>query len=337
MTTTTRTFIVVTFGLLSLLCPSRVTSGELLGDGKRGRESPQYGPDVPNIDDTAKHRPTIYTYFEYIPIENRTTGMSDKDNNELLQYWKVTWAKSGWNPVVLSRKDAERHPNYTTIESKLQELHLDFLCQTSFRKWLAMTTTIEDDGGWYAEYDVFPLWNVSTTSTSILNTDFPPKQLPNNGFMTVHDIVSPSLVSGRKEQWYQSLMVLLEDARNHTTSITYNSDDEYPQKVQTFWTDSMGIHSLQQSHHPSPSIVTAPKSTRQVMLAFGRNDPVVTKNPKDCQKLVKKWAVQVGRLQQAVYVPPKYRLPKYRLLLAKKWVSKFQSVCSAKELQPKEK
>ena len=44
----------------------------------------------------------VYTYFE-------DQGMGDEP---ALEVWRDVWAKAGWDPVVLSQKDAERHPRY---------------------------------------------------------------------------------------------------------------------------------------------------------------------------------------------------------------------------------
>ena len=81
----------------------------------------------------------IYTYFEHVPEELRTTGMSQQNNLDLLEYWNATWSKAGWTTRILSISDAQQHPSYDRIATILEkELHLDAFSLVLFHKWMAM-------------------------------------------------------------------------------------------------------------------------------------------------------------------------------------------------------
>lgn len=247
-------------------------------------------------------KPVIYTYFERIPANQRTTGMLDEDDDDLLQFWKASWSSAGWKTVVLTLKDAQSHPDYMMLQEGLKELD-SFGC-VLFHRWMAMAAV---GGGWYADYDVFPL------------RQFPTK-LPHNGTMVVHDIVSPTLASGDGEQWFATLRALLEDFQRRKRSTSGSRT--------IFWTDSLGIDSLLR-HLPDNE--HAPLTSKNVAIPLDRNDPVASQNPGDClaRTFRNKWAVHFGQnmLQMARHVPPEKRLPKHRLSLAKEWLPRWKQIC----------
>lgn len=89
----------------------------------------------------------IYTY--HIDVE----GMAD--SVKLIDLWKQSWAKMGWNPMVLTREHSQRHPQYNdlvnhfnnhlpTINPKQYEL-------ACYERWLAMVVV---GGGWMSDSDV---------------------------------------------------------------------------------------------------------------------------------------------------------------------------------------
>jgi hypothetical protein len=257
-----------------------------------------------------RHLPVIYTYFERIPSNRRTTGMLDDDDDQLLEFWNETWSNAGWNPVLLTVNDAERHPDYKMLQQTLQDLQLfdDSFGRVLWHRWIAMADV---GGGWYADYDVFPLLPFPTE----LPTN------PNGMLLTVHDIASPTLASGSAEQWSLTLRVLLEDAKERHQNSSTSSSSTSP-----FWTDSLGITSLI-NNKKGP----APKTERRVVMPLDRNDPVISTNPADCsaRNYRGRWAVHFGQamVQMAKSVPPKQRHPKYRLALAKEWLPRWNQLC----------
>ena len=61
---------------------------------------------------------TVCTYFEPLGLN------MDDDNKtrEMLEVWRDSWSKQGWETKVLTEKDAALHPNYTEIKHTLLKL-----------------------------------------------------------------------------------------------------------------------------------------------------------------------------------------------------------------------
>jgi hypothetical protein len=282
----------------------------------------------------ASHRPIVYTYFERIDECNRTTGMSDAEDFDLLLLWKERWGEAGYSPVVLTAETAnnpqfsnQQTTNATTSESsylgasrieavrrKLKNVSLDDFGTVLFRRWLAMAAV---GGGWFSDYDNFPLWKASDGNGRGLE-----HPLPNGGKLTVYDIVSPTLASGSGIEWLDTLEALLDETSNHCPSPAGSND------VECFYTDSLAIHSLRVDHHHHP---LAPKSDRKVTLPLDKNDPVALDEPSLCasRDFRTKHTVHFGpqALQRGRHVPPRDRLPGRRAKLARKWLEQWEMLC----------
>jgi hypothetical protein len=184
-------------------------------DDDRGRGSSSNPPTKP-----LAQRPTIYTYFERIDVSNRTTGMTDDEDFDLLRFWKERWKEAGYTPMVLTAETVTasfpppplQFPNKTTntntnnnqtshyypsnyftkdryesIRSKLETLPLDDFGKILFRRWMAMAAV---GGGWFSDYDNFPLWDLDVGSAPEPKPEMTLAlmQLPNGEKMTLHDI-----------------------------------------------------------------------------------------------------------------------------------------------------
>jgi len=327
--------------------------------------------------DTKNNEPIIiYTYFEKIDISNRTTGMTDEDDSNLLNFWKETWKAAGYMPIILTAEDIMisfgRHDDdggqtttntkgkyftkdrYDSITSRLNNLNLDDFSRILFRRWIAMATV---DGGWFSDYDNFPLRR--RRHQSCISSPQPnqviqagklhlQEQLPNDGKMTLHDILSPTLASGSGKEWLDTLDYMLDDAEKHCQKATEyrhrhddDDDDDDGRKnydshnINCFWTDSLGIHSLRTNNNHNQDM-PAPKTSRQVAVPFDKDDPVSFNDPKLCssKSFRNKWTVHFGGeiLQRGKYVPsPKDRLPKHRLKLARNWLDQWHILCDDNE------
>lgn len=221
---------------------------------------------------------------------------------------------------------------------------LDLFSQALFRRWVAVSTLRDegDDNGvgvsnytdtyccWYSDYDNFPIRNVSyfkeivgatplrSLSSSSLHSnsttphhteDYAPffLKLPNNGQMTLHDIMSPTLATGTPGEWMKYLHVILRDATqriddgNHVHDEndekinweSHTSGDSTPSTLQksTFWTDTLSFISLRDRkmgfyNQPLPAYSSLPSSlpfssfeipasAKSVAIPYGRIDPVV--------------------------------------------------------------
>jgi len=252
------------------------------------------------------HSSTIYTYYEPIPMDLRTTGMTQEDDDQLLLFWKEQWTSAGWNAVVLGVDTVVTCEEYSVLEELLSnELHLDPWGRVVFHRWMAMAAV---GGGWYADYDVFPLG---------LSDFVPPVALPNNGRMTVHDILSPTLASGTAEQWRDTLLSLLDNAKANMSPFV--ADGQW-----TFWTDSLGINNLVKDHGKQPP---APLTAKRVLVPYGRNDL------KDCQarSIRGRWVVHMSPkvFQMAPHLSPLERHPRYRKQEAQRWLQRWNNTCLA--------
>jgi hypothetical protein len=259
-------------------------------------------------------RPIIHTFFHKIEPTIRFTGMTDNEDDDLLSFWRESWYQAGWDPIVLSLHDAQRHPEYRTLQSKLDTLQLDAFNKLLFTRWLAMGSA---GGGWYVDYDVFPLH------------DDMPRELPNNGTMTVYDILSPTLASGSGDQWMLTLEALLEDA------IATQVSNHPPHGTTTFWTDSLGILNLVTKFDRKPP---CPSTDKRVALPYGKKDPLLSSSGCDSREFRGRWVVHFGQemMQAALYVPSELRLPNGRLTLAREWLPGWRAKCYHSTVQNEE-
>lgn len=253
-----------------------------------------------------KHRPIIYTFFQSSDSLNCLPASDFPENesdNLLLGLWKEEWSFAGWNPVVLTLEDAEKHVDYEKLKAELDSLRLDTFGNLIFSRWIAMAAV---GGGWYADYDAFPI------------REFP-SDLPNNGRMTVYDIASPTLASGSAAEWLLTLNALLGDAKNHQST---------DPKGLTFWTDSLGVLSLMRKYENKKS--PSPQTAKRVANPYGKKDPILTDSGCDTKPFRGRWVVHFGleMVQTAQFVPPELRLPKHRVTLAKNWLSKWTEKCT---------
>jgi hypothetical protein len=180
--------------------------------------------EVQQLDDSPL-RPNIYTYFERIPIERRFTDMTDEEDDEMLEFWKSSWHAAGWEPIVLGRDDAKRHPSFDQYENELDTLRLDDFGKISLRRYLAMATR----GGWMCDYDVFPLRDFRKLGRAEGH------QLPNKGKFALYGTVTATLAVADKENWEVTLRALMDDAHQHV--------NKNPNQL-NLWTDTMSMYSL---------------------------------------------------------------------------------------------
>lgn len=94
----------------------------------------------------------IYTYHEPDP--------SHPHQHSLLPLWQETWAKLGWEPVVLTRRQAFDHPLYLQLVDHFNR-HLPTTNSPAYElacylRWLAM---VQVGGGWMSDADVIP-WSL---------------------------------------------------------------------------------------------------------------------------------------------------------------------------------
>jgi len=154
-----------------------------------------------------ENRPVIHTFYQRSP----KTGMDDDADDRLIDTWKHAWHDAGWEPRVLSLRDAITHPEYEHIDKIFDPDRMPFgiYDKMCFMRWLTMAAV---GGGWMSDYDTFPL----TQSPFSGDGD----QLPHEGRFTLYDKVGlaggvPSLASGSKAEYERILMLLIDNLLTH--------------------------------------------------------------------------------------------------------------------------
>ena len=72
----------------------------------------------------------------------------------VIDHWRRSWAKQGWNPVVLGIEDAKRNPMFKEFDARCRKLptvntaEYELAC---YRRWMAVAAA---GGGFMSDYDV---------------------------------------------------------------------------------------------------------------------------------------------------------------------------------------
>lgn len=77
-----------------------------------------------------KERPPIYTYYNARKKQPKEVAEAE---NRLVLAWRRAWWAQGFRPVVLSRQEAEHHPQYQLF----QRMKLDSKVEVEIMRWLA--------------------------------------------------------------------------------------------------------------------------------------------------------------------------------------------------------
>ncbi len=98
---------------------------------------------------------TIYSYYESIA---RT---SQPEEFGCANYWKASWTKAGWNPVMLNKSHAQASNMYGKLQQKLVSMMYgapsELVSQLNwitarYTRWCALHAA---GGGWMSDYDVY--------------------------------------------------------------------------------------------------------------------------------------------------------------------------------------
>ena len=88
----------------------------------------------------------VYAFYD--PIGEQT-----KEYTDLISLWERSWRYYGWNPIILTLKDAQKHERYNELHEKakawptINGKQFEIYC---FLRWLA----IANIGGWYTDVDM---------------------------------------------------------------------------------------------------------------------------------------------------------------------------------------
>ena len=184
-------------------------------------------------------------------------GNLTADHQLMIDHWRRSWAKQGWNPVVLGVEDAKRNPMFREFDEKCQKLptvnpiEYELAC---YRRWMAVAAA---GGGFMSDYDV-------------INYGFKPRQPESNLVIYESDThcnsVVPSVVGGTAYGFLQACMAFslpdpnlitsTEGGRSHTSDMIvmqifdqrqiYNISPTVTQYGHKGWETSQLVH---YSHH----------------------------------------------------------------------------------------
>jgi len=114
-------------------------------------KKPAAAPAVAQVETVpVEARPTVYTYSQ----RNHTVG--NNDLAAIVAAWTKGWTTRGWNPIVLTFRDAAKHPRFDEFSTAIEKLPTSRdrkRAMHRFYRWLALNSA---GGGLLVEYDVVP-------------------------------------------------------------------------------------------------------------------------------------------------------------------------------------
>jgi len=130
--------------------------------------------------------------------------------DELLELWKKSWSDKGFEAIVLTKADAEKHPFYTEFIKKIENLHLE-IAEFSSKKyglacwvrWLAYATQPEEKF-YVCDYDV-------------INHNFNPIEPDND--LTLLEGDCPCIASGTPSQFEALCKTIISFTENNLEKI----------------------------------------------------------------------------------------------------------------------
>lgn len=102
---------------------------------------------APIISETPRTK--VFTYFS--PVTS-VEGLAEQQR--LIELWRSSWRKHGWEPVVLTEEDAAKHPDYATLRPLFEALPTASPKVYEMACWLRWLAVAHAGGGWMSDYDV---------------------------------------------------------------------------------------------------------------------------------------------------------------------------------------
>lgn len=96
----------------------------------------------------------IYTYYQDINFP---------EQNELINLWKISWSRHGYQPIALNLEDAKKHPYFATLNSEMRRIFNEITSKqiteygmSCWFRWLAYATQAEEKF-YVSDYDAINL------------------------------------------------------------------------------------------------------------------------------------------------------------------------------------
>ena len=150
----------------------------------------------------------IYTYYQNINHDRQP---------ELIDLWKISWSRQGYEPIVLNLEDAKRHPYFDTLNTEMRRIFKEITNNeiseygmSCWFRWLAYATQA-DEKFYVSDYDA-------------INVNFPITE-PSN---TLHlmDAHVPCFASGTPTQ-FKNLCKAFVDVSNQRIDILKSQANHY--------------------------------------------------------------------------------------------------------------
>ena len=150
----------------------------------------------------------IYTYYQ---------NLNDPTQDELIDLWKISWSRQGYEPIVLNLEDAKKHSYFETLSTEMSRIFKqitnkeigDYGMSCWFR-WLAYATQA-DEKFYVSDYDA-------------INVNFPIKE-PNKK-LHLMDFACPFLASGTPIQ-FENLCKAFVEVSNKRIEILKEKANHY--------------------------------------------------------------------------------------------------------------
>jgi len=155
----------------------------------------------------------IYTYYQNM----NHSDQNDAIQNELIDLWKISWSRHGYEPIVLNLEDAKKHSYFETLNTEMRRIFKeitnneisDYGMSCWFR-WLAYATQTEEKF-YVSDYDA-------------INVNFPITE-PNDKLHFM-DSACPFLASGTPKQ-FENLCKAFVEVSNERLEILKNQANHY--------------------------------------------------------------------------------------------------------------
>lgn len=108
-------------------------------------------------------RQTVLTFYQ------PSDYTSQSESAALLELWREGWRSRGWNPVILSMRDASKHSRFKEITDRvklLPRIGSESAAMNRFMRWVALARV---GGGLMVDYDLIP---ASFTPNDIQDDNF---------------------------------------------------------------------------------------------------------------------------------------------------------------------
>ena len=139
----------------------------------------------------------IYTYYDNV------LEISSETQLELIEIWKESWSKNGWNPIVLDKSYINCSDTEMSYLENLPSVNPKNYEMSCFLRWNAMANI---DGGWMCDYDV-------------INRGFSPEDSKNYKSMSILQGHVPCLVYGSSEDYANIFKIFSTESLEFLTTI----------------------------------------------------------------------------------------------------------------------